>query len=67
MRANFFLENGYCVLPQSDFIVNNFGFGDFIFRYHKGKEISRANDLKKFKLLYTGPHHKMAIYEVLTN
>ena len=25
------------------------------------------NDLKKFKLLYTGPHHKMAIYEVLTN
>ena len=25
------------------------------------------NDSKKFKLLYTGPHHKMAIYKVLTN
>jgi hypothetical protein len=25
------------------------------------------NDSTKFKIVYTGPHHKMAIYEVLTN
>ena len=32
-----------------DFIVNNFGFGDFIFRNPRGKEISRATDLSSFR------------------
>ena len=25
------------------------------------------NDSERFKMIYTGPHHKMVIYEVLTN
>lgn len=37
------------LLELEDFIVNNFGFGDFIFRTHKGKEITRATDLISLK------------------
>jgi len=32
-----------------DFIVNNFGFGDFVFRDSKGREITRATDLVTLK------------------
>lgn len=31
------------------FILNNFGFGDFIFRYPDGKEIARASDISDFE------------------
>ena len=31
------------------FIVNNFGFGDFIFRYKTGKEITRATNMAEFQ------------------
>ncbi|MEC9437769.1 MAG: DUF5752 family protein [Candidatus Neomarinimicrobiota bacterium] len=32
-----------------DFIINNFGFGDFIFRQQSGKEISRATTIGEFQ------------------
>jgi len=31
------------------FILNNFGFGDFVFRMPDGQEVGRANDLKSFE------------------
>ncbi len=31
------------------FIVNNFGFGDFVFRYKSGKEITRATNMIEFQ------------------
>ena len=34
---------------MKDFIINNFGFGDFIFRYRSGKEISRATSINEFQ------------------
>ena len=34
-----------------DFIVNNFGFGDFVFRDSRGNEITRANDLPELRNL----------------
>ena len=50
VNASFIHKESATLLQDlEDFIVNNFGFGDFIFRDHKGKEISRANDLKKFQ------------------
>jgi CheY-like chemotaxis protein len=35
----------------TDFILNNLGFGDFIFRDEKGEEISRADSIEEFKSL----------------
>ena len=32
-----------------DFVTNNFGFGDFVFRYKSGKEISRASNMASFR------------------
>ena len=32
-----------------NFIVNNFGFGDFVFRYKTGKEITRATNMSEFQ------------------
>ena len=32
-----------------NFIINNFGFGDFIFRYKTGKEITRATSMAEFQ------------------
>ena len=50
VNASFIHKESDTLLQDlEDFIVNNFGFGDFIFRDHNGKEISRANDLKKFQ------------------
>jgi len=32
-----------------NFIANNFGFGDFVFRYKTGKEITRATNMSEFQ------------------
>ena len=42
-------ESGTLLQDLEDFIVNNFGFGDFIFRDRRGKEIFRASNLKSLK------------------
>ena len=42
------------------FIVNNFGFGDFVFRYKTGKEITRATNMAEFqKQLKTLPEKSL--------
>jgi CheY-like chemotaxis protein len=42
-------ESATLLQDMDDFIINNFGFGDFIFRNPRGKEIARANDLLGFR------------------
>jgi len=50
INASFIHKKSSSLLQElEDFIVNNFGFGDFIFRNNRGKEISRASDLKSLK------------------
>ena len=50
INASFIHKKTSSLLQElEDFIVNNFGFGDFIFRNNRGKEISRASDLKSLK------------------
>ena len=50
INASFIHKKTSSLLQElEDFIINNFGFGDFIFRNNRGKEISRASDLKSLK------------------
>jgi hypothetical protein len=50
INASFIHKKSSSLLQElEDFIVNNFGFGDFIFRNKQKKEISRASDLKSLK------------------
>ena len=50
VKAAFIYKKSPTLLQDlEDFIVNNFGFGDFIFRNLRGKEISRATDLSGFR------------------
>ena len=68
INASFIHKNSPTLLQDlEDFIVNNFGFGDFIFRDHKGKEISRANDLKKFQKILKKIPQKSLEYHASKN
>ena len=50
VKASFIHKESATLLQDmDDFIINNFGFGDFIFRSPRGKEITRANDLVEFR------------------
>ena len=50
INASFIHKKSSSLLQElEDFIINNFGFGDFIFRNKRGKEISSASDLKSLK------------------
>jgi len=50
VKASFIHKESATLLQDlDDFIVNNFGFGDFIFRDSRGKEISRAYDLQSIR------------------
>jgi CheY-like chemotaxis protein len=45
--ARFLLKNSPRLLHElGAFVLNNFGFGDFIFRTHAGTEVGRATNLK---------------------
>ena len=57
VNASFIDKNSTTLMQDLEsFIINNFGFGDFIFRDRKRNEISRANNLKQFqKILKTIP------------
>ena len=57
VNASFLDKNSTTLMQDLEsFIINNFGFGDFIFRDRKRNEISRANNLKQFqKILKTIP------------
>ena len=48
--AEFLLKDSPTLLQQlRDFMVRNFGFGDFIFRTQDGAEVARATDLKSLE------------------
>ena len=50
VKASFIYKESATLLQDlEDFIVTNFGFGDFIFRNPRGKEISRSSDLPEFR------------------
>ena len=48
--ASFLLKGSPRLLHElRDFMLNNFGFGDFIFQTSDGKEVGRANNLKSLE------------------
>lgn len=50
VNASFIHKNSHTLLQDlEDFIVNNFGFGDFIFRDKRRKEIARASDMNSLR------------------
>lgn len=49
------------------FILNNFGFGDFIFRYPDGKEIARASDISDFERIIKNLPEESLYYHANNN
>ena len=50
LRVDFLNKKSETLLQElRQFIVNNFGFGDFVFRFPDGKEIARASNLIELK------------------
>src|ERR1035437_122736 len=62
--ATFQLKGSPLLLQQlRHFIVENFGFGDFVFRLPDGTEVGRANDLKTLEeMLWTVPAESLAYH-----
>ena len=56
-ELDFINKNSLHLLQElSQFIMNRFGFGDFVFRYPDGREVARAASLQEFqKLIYDVP------------
>ena len=50
-----------------DFIVSNFGFGDFVFRDSRGNEITRANDLPELRKSLLKIHEKSLEFHASKN
>jgi CheY-like chemotaxis protein len=47
----------------TDFVFSNLGFGDFVFRDHKGQPIGRARSMEEFKdLLFTVPDESLVYH-----
>ena len=68
INASFIHKNSTTLLQDlENFIINNFGFGDFIFRNKSGNEISRANNLKKFQNLLKSIPPKTLKYHASKN
>lgn len=50
IKASFLLKGSPRLLHQlREFMINNFGFGDFVFRMPTGEEIGRAGNLKELE------------------
>lgn len=50
LGASFLVKDSPTLLHElQDFIMENFGFGDFVFRTSDGKEVGRATDLKSME------------------
>ena len=62
--ATFQLKGSPLLLQQlRHFIVENFGFGDFVFRLPDGTEVGRASDLKTLEeMLWTVPAESLAYH-----
>ncbi len=59
--AHFLYKKSRTLLSDiREFMLENFGFGDFVFRTPDGKELARATDLLEFqKQLYTVPEESL--------
>lgn len=68
LKVEFLNKNSKTLLKDlREFIVNNFGFGDFVFRSLKGKEITRASDLLSLQeALLTVPDESL-LYHASSN
>jgi CheY-like chemotaxis protein len=62
--ATFQLKGSPLLLQElRQFLVDNFGFGDFVFRLPDGKEVGRARDLKELEeMLWTAPAESLAYH-----
>jgi len=62
--ASFLLKDSPVLLQQlRDFMVNGFGFGDFVFRLPSGSEVDRAHDLEALiEKLWTVPGESIAYH-----
>lgn len=50
VNAHFINKNSLTLAREiQDFIKNQLGFGDFIFRDHNGKAIDRAHNIEEFR------------------
>ncbi len=68
VNATFIGKESETLLQDLDeFIVNNFGFGDFVFRDTRGKEIARANDLPKLRKCLQKIHEKSLEFHASNN
>lgn len=61
---DFLLKGSPTLLHElRDFMLENFGFGDFVFRMPDGEEVGRASDLKSLeKALHTVPAESLAYH-----
>ena len=68
MGTHFLYKKSQTLLGDlREFMLENFGFGDFVFRDQKGHEIARATDLLEFqKRLYTIPEESL-LYHAASN
>lgn len=66
--AHFLYKKSQTLLGDlREFMMENFGFGDFVFRDKNGHEIARATDLLEFqKRLYTIPEESL-LYHAASN
>ena len=62
--ASFLLKDSPVLLQElRQFMMDNFGFGDFVFRMADGTEVDRASDLKALEeKLYTVPAESLAYH-----
>lgn len=66
--AHFLYKKSRTLLSDiREFMLENFGFGDFVFRTPEGRELARATDLLEFqKQLYTVPEESL-LYHASSN
>ena len=60
-------ESSTFLQDMSDFIRQNFGFGDFVFRLPSGKEVGRASTLKEMEKLLETVSRKSIEYHASSN
>ena len=68
VNAHFLYKDSPTLLRElRDFVVQNFGFGDLIFRTPKGKEISRASDLNELADAITSAPEESLLFHAKSN
>jgi hypothetical protein len=68
VNAHFLYKDSPTLLRElRDFVVQNFGFGDLIFRTPKGKEIIRASDLNELADAITSAPEESLLFHAKSN